>query len=169
MQLDAIVSKRSGLFNDDWNDACLRRRDGEPVTKTQADSLPVRQLVQTWSTMGRGTFELFCRSTSVTVHQPTILWIPIPIASPKAKPSMKSHITVWGGWYANKASSDWTWTQKLSVWTGISEFWAPGSPKSLIWQSQWWRLWRHKPEKNLVICTYEYVVRCRFQCGWIPR
>lgn len=98
---------------------------------------PDRQLVRNWSTLGRGTFESFCTSTSVTVHQPTILWIPIPIASPKAKPSMKSHITVWDGWYAKKASSDWTWTDKLSVWTGISEFRAPGSPKSLIWQSQW--------------------------------
>lgn len=47
MQMDAVVCKRSSLFDDNWNDPCLRRRDGEPVTKTQADSLPVRQLVRT--------------------------------------------------------------------------------------------------------------------------
>lgn len=41
MQLDAIISKGSSLLDEDWNDPCLRRRNGEHVTKTQVDSLTV--------------------------------------------------------------------------------------------------------------------------------
>ena len=73
MQLDTVISKQSSLFNDDWNDPCLGRRNGESVTKAQADSLTVlSDIVQ--RTLGkRGTFASFCRTTFVIVHQPTIL------------------------------------------------------------------------------------------------